>query len=292
MSLNFWDFKNKSVKQGHKFIKMHGLLNDFVVVDARKHKFNPHTSEIIKICDRRKGIGGDQLVIIEPSKNDSYAFIRFFNPDGKEVKACGNATRCLGLFFFLESGMEKLSIQTMAGNLECTRAGKNRVSINMGKIKTKWHEIPLSKNIDTLNLNISSGPLIDPVAVNVGNPHAVFFVDNLDNIDLKKHCSILQKNSIFPEHANIGVAQLIDFKTLRLSVWERPGMLTPACGTGACAAVAAAFRRGLISEKSITKCITVIMPAGNIEIKINKDNTFVMTGPAEFSYTGFLLPSE
>lgn len=154
----------------------------------------------------------------------------------------------------------------------------------MGRLRTGWQEIPLSREMDTLHLGIGAGPLQDPVGMNIGNPHAVFFVDDLSAFDLTRYGPQLQKDPLFPEGANIGAAQFLDPKTLRLSVWERPGTLTTACGTGACVAVAAAHRRGLTTEK----CMTVVMPAGSVEIELKEDGTVVMTGPVEACYAGYL----
>jgi diaminopimelate epimerase len=168
--------------------------------------------------------------------------------------------------------------------LACQIIAEKLVSVEMGKIKTEWHEIPLSREIDTLHLKIGEGPLQDPVGMNIGNPHAVFFVEDLAAVNLSLHGLKLQKNGLFPEEANIGVAQLLDAGTLQLSVWERPGVLTTACGTGACVAVAAAHRRGLTTEK----CMTVIMSAGSVTIELQENGMVIMTGPVETCYAGYL----
>jgi len=265
---------------------MHGLRNDFVIVDGRQDPFHLSINEIIQICDRHQGVGADELLIVEPPRTpETYAFIRIINPDGREVEACGNATRCIGWLLLKESDQEELRIQTLGGVLTCSLAGEKQVSVEMGKIMTDWQDIPLSEKMDTLHLNIEAGPLKDPVGMNIGNPHAVFFVEDVDAIDLPKYGKALQTHPIFPEEANIGVAQLLNSKTLKLSVWERPGVLTTACGTGACVAVAAAHRRGLSREKTMT----VIMPAGSVTIELKDQNIAVMTGPVEFCYVGYLL---
>ena len=274
------------VHLGRPFVKMHGLRNDFVIVDGRQDPFHLSINEIIQICDRHQGVGADELLIVEPPRTpETYAFIRIINPDGREVEACGNATRCIGWLLLKESDQEELRIQTLGGVLTCSLAGEKQVSVEMGKIMTDWQDIPLSEKMDTLHLNIEAGPLKDPVGMNIGNPHAVFFVEDVDAIDLPKYGKALQTHPIFPEEANIGVAQLLNSKTLKLSVWERPGVLTTACGTGACVAVAAAHRRGLSREKTMT----VIMPAGSVTIELKDQNIAVMTGPVEFCYVGYLL---
>ncbi len=277
------------VRRGRPFIKMHGLRNDFVIVDARDQPYLPAAGEIVRICDRREGVGGDELLIIEPPRreaetSETYAFVRILNPDGREVEACGNATRCVAWLFLQESKRQTVVIDTLGGRLGCRRAGDKMVTVEMGRLRTDWQDIPLAHEIDTLHLGIGAGPLLDPVGMNIGNPHAVFFVDDLAAVDLATYGPQLQKHPLFPAEANIGAAQLIDSKTLKLSVWERPGAMTTACGTGACAAVGAAHRRGLTNEKRMT----VIMPAGSVEIELKKDDSVVMTGPVEICYTGYL----
>jgi len=281
----FSNSKNALIPLGRPFVKMHGLRNDFVIVDGRKQPYLPSTKEIIHICDRHEGVGGDELLIVEaPKTTNTYAFVRIINPDGREVEACGNATRCIGWLLLKEGNQKEIHIQTLGGILTCSLAGEKQVSVEMGKVKTSWQDIPLSQEMDTLHLNIEAGPLKDPVGMNIGNPHAVFFVDDVDAIDLQKYGKTLQTHPLFPQEANIGVAQIIDSETLKLSVWERPGTLTTACGTGACVAVAAAHRRGLTHKKNMT----VIMPAGSVEIELKDQGIAVMTGPVELCYTGYL----
>lgn len=277
---------NTIFRQGRPFVKMHGLRNDFVMVDGRKQPYLPSIDDIIHLCDRHEGVGADELLIVEPARShNTYAFVRIINPDGREVEACGNATRCVGWLLLKECNKEQIQIETLGGILKCTLAGEKQVSVEMGKIKTKWQEIPLSKQMDTLHLGIEAGPLKDPVGMNIGNPHAVFFVKDMDAIDIPKYGQQLQTHPLFPEEANIGVAQLLTPDTLRLSVWERPGTLTTACGSGACVAVAAAHRRGLTTSKKMR----VIMLAGSVEIELKDENLAVMTGPVEVCYTGYLV---
>ncbi len=273
------------IRGGRAFIKMHGLRNDFIIVDARREAYQPSVEEIVRICDRREGIGGDELVIIKKAATPgTEAFAGIFNPDGREVEACGNASRCVGWLLLEESGKNEVVVDTLGGPLICRRAGEMRVAVKMGRLRTKWHEIPLAREMDTLHLGIGAGPLQDPVGMNIGNPHAVFFVDDLDAVDLAIYGPRLQNHPLFPAEANIGAAQLIDPKTLKLSVWERPGALTTACGTGACVAAGAAHRRGLTDAKHMT----VIMPAGSVVIELKDDGSVVMTGPGEVSFTGYL----
>jgi diaminopimelate epimerase len=281
------------IKPGRPFLKMHGLRNDFIIVDARHTPFNPSVVEIQRICDRREGIGGDELLIVEPpsssdTENDIAAFVKIINPDGHEAEACGNASRCIGWLLMKERGLESVSFRTLGGRLRCLLKGEKKVSVGMGQLRTAWQEIPLAREMDSLHLDIGTGPLQDPVGMNIGNPHAVFFVNDIEQIDLEAYGSILQKDPLFPEEANIGVAQMIDSRTMKLAVWERPGALTTACGSGACAAVGAALRRGLTDQRKVE----VIMPAGSMEIEIDENNEATMTGPVETGYAGYLpLPS-
>ena len=286
-NISFTERESGIVPRGRPFIKMHGLRNDFIVVDGRTQTYRPSVEEIVRICDRREGIGADELLIIDPPRADSAdaaAFVRIFNPDGREVEACGNASRCVGWLLLQESNRDEVSIDTLGGLLGCRRAGAKQVTVEMGKLKTGWQDIPLARKMDTLHLGIGAGPLRDPVGMNIGNPHAVFFVDDLDRVDLTIWGPQLQKHPLFPQEANIGAAQLIDSKTLKLSVWERPGKLTTACGTGACVAVAAAHRRGLTGADRMT----VIMPAGSVEIELQADDSVLMTGPVATCFAGYL----
>jgi diaminopimelate epimerase len=285
----FSDEKTGLIQVGRPFVKMHGLRNDFVIVDGRETPYTPSVVEIVRICDRHEGVGADELVIVETpgsqaAVSGTIAFVRIFNPDGRQVEACGNATRCVGWLLLQESGRKEITIETLGGQLKCRDAGDKLVTVEMGRLRTGWQEIPLSREMDTLHLGIGAGPLQDPVGMNIGNPHAVFFVADLAAVDLTRYGPELQKNQLFPEQANIGAAQLMDPKTLKLSVWERPGILTTACGTGACVAVAAAHRRGLTTEKRMT----VIMPAGSVKIELKEGDIVVMTGPVETCYTGHL----
>jgi diaminopimelate epimerase len=280
----FSEIKTFSARRGRPFIKMHGLRNDFVVVDGRRHPFRPSVEDIIRICDRHEGVGGDELVVVEPPQSaDACVFMRIFNPDGREVEACGNATRCIGWLCLQESNRAEVIIDTLGGPLRCRAAGEKKVAVEMGRLRTGWQEIPLAREMDTLHLEIGAGPLQDPVGMSIGNPHAVFFVEDLDAIDLTTYGPRLQKHPLFPQETNIGVAQLVDSRTLKLSVWERPGVLTTACGTGACVAVGAAHRRGLTQASKMT----VIMPAGSVQIELKKDNFVVMIGPVDVCYSGY-----
>ncbi len=268
---------------------MHGLRNHFVITDARKNAFNPDDEEIMRICDPKSGVGADQLIIIEPptaagEKGGASAFMRILNVDARDVEACGNATRCVAWLLLEESTSDEIVVETAAGLIECKRTAKQQVSCSMGRITMDWREIPLAEERDTCHLELSFGALSDGVALNIGNPHVVFFVDNIDALDIEALAPGIQRHPLFPNQVNVGVAQMTSNDSLRLVVYERGAGLTTACGSGACVAVYAALVRGLTAERSMT----VEMPAGPIGIEISDDGHAVMTGPVEFSFSGIL----
>lgn len=266
------------------FIKMHGLGNDFVVVDARTEPF-PLTDALAQaIADRREGVGCDQLLILEPPTGGSAdVFMRIRNHDGGEVGACGNGTRCVAALVMGELGREALTIETAAGLLQARAAGPGRVTVDMGEARLDWRDIPLSEERDTLHLGIGNGPLADPVGVNMGNPHAVFFVDDVESLPLAELGPPLEHHPLFPERANIGAAQLTGEDTLRLRVWERGAGLTRACGSGACAAAVAAARRGLTGRR-----VEVTLDGGTLTIEWLENGHVEMTGPVATAFHGEL----
>jgi diaminopimelate epimerase len=275
--------------RGRAFVKMHGLRNHFVIVDGRSERYQPDEKEIVEICDPQVGIGCDQLVVIEApddraSAAGAIAFIRFYNVDGPEAEACGNATRCVGWLLLEETGTDSILVETRNGILECRRVGDKRVSCEMGRISMDWKKIPLSEPRDTCHLNIDAGPLKDAVALNIGNPHVVFFVDDIDAVDLQRLAPPIQNNGLFPSQVNVGVAQMLSSDRLRLKVFERGAGLTQACGSGACVAAFAALARGLTDSRNIT----VQMPAGSVDIAISADGEATMTGPVAYSFSGYL----
>lgn len=269
---------------GTPFVKMHGTQNHFVIVDARKGAFVPSRDDIVEICDPSAGVGADELIVIEPATSGAAAFMRIFNGDGREVEACGNATRCVAWILFEENGSDQLVLETLAGKLECRRTGDNEVSATMGKVSMNWQTVPLSEQRDTLHLGLVSGALSDPVALNVGNPHAVFFVDDIDEIEVANDAPPVQKNELFPDEVNVGVAQIVNSQEMRLIVYERGAGLTMACGSGACAAVFAAQQRGLTDSPTMR----VELPGGTVGIEIRDDDTAVMTGPIAYDFKGNL----
>ncbi len=269
------------------FLKMHGLGNDFVVVDARDEPFAPGVAARRRIADRRFGVGCDQLVILEPAPRENGQgadlALRFYNPDGGEAEACGNGTRCAAALIMAETGAASLNIRTLGGLLRAEAAGPGRVSVDMGEAKTGWREIPLAREMNTLHLDLAAGPLRDPVATGMGNPHATFFVEDIGAIDIATLGPKLEHDPLFPARANIGVAQVTGPDSLRLRVWERGAGLTMACGSGACAATVAAARRGLTGRK-----VTLDLDGGTLKVEWREDGHVVMTGPVATAFTGEL----
>lgn len=276
-------------RRGRAFLKMHGLRNHFVIVDGRAEPFRPRKQEIVAICDPQAGVGADQLVVIENPPQESrkagaVAFLRFYNIDGAEAEACGNATRCVGWLLLEERAADTVLLETRNGILECRRVGDRRVSCGMGQISMDWKSIPLSEERDTCHLRVGDGQLPDAVALNIGNPHVVFFVNDIDAFDLRKLAPPIQANALFPKQVNVGIAQMLAPDRMRLAVYERAAGLTEACGSGACVAAYAALARGLTEERQLT----VEMPAGEVEIVIVDDGTATMTGPVEYCFSGYL----
>ena len=265
------------------FCKMQGLGNDFVIVDRRSGKLSLSAAQICRIADRRQGVGCDQLLCLEPSQRGD-VFMRVYNADGSEVGACGNGTRAVARLIMEERGGNRVLIETAAGVLSVT-AGIQGYTVDMGQPRFGWDEIPLARPMDTLALDLAHGPLADPVAVNLGNPHAVFFVDDAEAVALAEVGPALETDPLFPERANIGVAEVRGPRAIRLRVWERGAGLTRACGSGACAALVAAARRGLTERAA-----EVQLDGGTLRIAWNEADRVLMTGPASHSFRGRLDP--
>jgi diaminopimelate epimerase len=269
------------------FIKMHGLGNDFVVLDARRDAFACDEQLARAIADRHTGIGCDQLIILEPPRNrDAQLFMQIRNADGGEVAACGNATRCIADLLIRAQGGEAAIIETAAGLVTGRAAGDHRIAVDMGVPATGWRDIPLARACDTLHVPLESGPLADPVAISMGNPHVTFFVPDVATIDIATLGPTLEHDPIFPERANIGIAQILSPQRIRLRVWERGAGLTPACGTGACAALVAAHRRGLAGRQA-----ELIVDGGSLDIAWRDDGHVVMTGPVAEVFRGSFDPA-
>jgi diaminopimelate epimerase len=266
------------------FIKMHGLGNDFVIIDAREQAVTLDPAAARAIAARHTGIGCDQILIIETPKDArAVAFMRIRNADGSEAEACGNGARCVADLLLRETGKDNVAIETLAGILDAASAGERRVSVDMGAPLLLWRDIPLAQECDTLHVPLALGPLSDPVCTGMGNPHATFFVDDAEAIPLIELGPKLEHDSIFPARANIGVAQILSRARLRLRVWERGDGLTLACGSGACAALVAAHRRGLTDRRA-----EIVADGGTLTIEWRSDDHIVMTGPVAVSFEGTL----
>lgn len=283
-----------------KFLKMNGCGNEFAIFDVRGSGAPLRLDEvqIRALAGPASAAACDQLIAMEmpvdakaPVDAKTDVFMRIWNADGSEVSACGNATRCVGWRLMEESGQSEIRIGTGAGVLVARRApmrdGQAQICIDMGPPKLDWEDIPLSERMDTRGIDIKVGPIDAPVlslpgAVNMGNPHAVFFVENLAEIDVATLGEMLEHHPLFPQAANIGFAQVIAKDEIRLRVWERGAGLTRACGTGACAALIACHRRQLCDRKA-----SLILDGGTLHIEWREDDDHVlMTGPIELEFEG------
>ena len=263
------------------FLKMHGSGNDFVVLDGRARALPVTPARAAAIADRRTGIGCDQLIILEPAPAPADVFMRIRNPDGSEAGACGNATRCVAALLAVETGRRALIIRTISGDLSAEAHPDGRVTVDMGKPRLDWRDIPLAAEADTLHLDLSEGPVVDPAACSMGNPHATFFVPDLAALNVQALGPPLEHAALFPDRANIGFAQVLAPDRLRLRVWERGAGLTLACGSGACAALVNAARRGLTHRRA-----AVQVDGGELVIDWRADGHVLMTGPAVTVFRG------
>ena len=260
-----------------KAFKMDGLGNDFVIIDNRKKINHLSKEQIIKICDRNF-IGCDQLILIEADKSAD-AYLKFYNSDGGESGACGNGTRCVADLISKELNSKKVILKTLSGNLKSEILGNNIVTTEIGKAKTEWNEIPLSKKLNTKNLNIqindkNNKKYSGGTAVNVGNPHIIFFVNEVNNFDIEKIGPKIENHKIFPEKCNVTIAQIINRNLIKVKVWERGAGLTKACGTAACATTFAGRLNNLAENKVDVEFIN-----GKLSIFIDEKNLIHMKGP-------------
>jgi len=260
-----------------KAFKMDGLGNDFVIIDQRSQNYNLTKDQIIKICDRNF-IGCDQLIFIQ-NNNKKDAELEFYNSDGSISGACGNGTRCVADLLSKENNDKEIILWTSSGALKSQILDNNLVETEIGVPKTNWNEIPLNKNLDTKNLNIkivnkNNIEHIGGTSVNVGNPHVVFFVDNIEDYDLKEIGPQIENHNYFPEKCNVTLAKVISRKLIRIKVWERGAGLTKACGTAACATVVAANINGLVDKKT-----DIEFELGKLSISIDQNNSIHMKGP-------------
>ena len=264
------------------FLKMHGLGNDFVVVDARTRALALSDSQALAIADRRTGVGCDQIITMAPATGAD-AFMRIQNADGGEVEACGNAARCVADLIMRETGRADATIETVAGTLRARRAEGGRVAVDMGPARLDWREIPLAWECDTLRVPFEMDGYREPVAVNMGNPHAVFFVPDAEAVPLAEIGPRIERALLFPQRVNVEFVQVLGRARLRMRVWERGVGITRACGSGACAAAVAAARRGLAERR-----VDVVLDGGTLELEWRADGHVIMTGPVATSFAGEL----
>lgn len=271
------------------FVKMHGLGNDFVIVDGRKTPIDLTGDLVRTLADRRFGVGCDQLILLEQPQGDADGAMRIWNKDGGEVEACGNASRCVARLLMEETGKDRVVIETVAGPLICMPAENDQVTVDMGPPRLDWKDIPLAEEMDTKRLTIGTifgreGGNPQPAAVNTGNPHCVFFVDNVADIDLARIGPAVERHALFPERTNVEFAQVVGPNEVRLRVWERGTGITKACGTGACATAVAGARKGMTGRK-----VLVHLDGGPLNIEWREsDDHILMTGDAALSFKGEL----
>ena len=258
-------------------MKMHGLGNDFVVVDRRNGDFIVTAEMARAIGDRHKGVGFDQLAVIDLDAEADAALI-FYNSDGSISGACGNATRCIARYLMEESGKSQLRLRTPRGLLECVDAGNGLTSVNMGTPLLEWREVPLAQAMDTVRLPIEG----EPTATGMGNPHCSFFVDDADAVDLEARGAAMERHPSFPERTNVQFVSLISPDHLRMRVWERGVGVTLASGSSSCAVAVAAARRELTGRK-----VTIDLDGGRIWIDWRDDGVW-MTGPTTHVYSAEL----
>ncbi len=253
-----------------KFRKMHGLGNDFVIFDAREQNIILMPEDMELIADRHWGVGCDQLVIIDVSEKADVS-VYFFNADGSESGACGNATRCVADLIMNESGQDTCSIEVTGGILNCRKVGDMLVQVDMGAAKS------------VSDLDLSRDSVGNPVSVDMGNPHCVFFVDDLTRIDIEELGAHFEVHEMFPNRSNIEFVEVKDKGHLRQKTWERGVGVTEACGSGACAVAVAAVRRGLSDRK-----VKIELDGGVLEIELDENDHVLMSGPVAYVFEGQL----
>jgi len=257
---------------GH-FHKMHGLGNDFVIIDAREQEMALSGAQVAAIADRHSGIGCDQLIILRPSSKADVR-MQIFNADGGEVESCGNASRCVAKLIGNETRIET------DGGIIIGNATADGAIVDMGKPRFEWQSIPLAYAMDTLNMPVGWEDLQNPVAVNVGNPHVIFFVDDSSIVELNRLGPMIEVDPLFPEKVNVNIAHIRD-GIVHLRVWERGVGLTRACGTGACATAVAAIKRGLARSP-----VQVELPGGSLVISWQDGDHIQMQGPTTYVFAG------
>ncbi|MEJ0026943.1 MAG: diaminopimelate epimerase [Rhizomicrobium sp.] len=270
------------------FLKMHGLGNDFVVFDARKQALALDEAAARAVADRRRGIGCDQVIVIRPGTGGADATMEIRNPDGSEAEQCGNATRCVARLLMAETGKAELRIDTRGGPLVCTDAGSGMVTVDFGAAKHDWADVPLAKPMNTEALTLvlhdaeHRGTEVSGMALSMGNPHFVSFVPNAEVAPVIELGSAIERHPFFPKRTNVEFVSVLAPGRLRMRVWERGAGVTLACGSGACAAAAAAYRRGLVGRE-----MDIQLDGGVLHFQIREgDEHILMTGPSAFVFQG------
>ena len=266
--------------RGLRFLKMHGLGNDFVVIDARKADVRVTPDLARALGDRNRGVGFDQLAVIRTGVGVA-AEVEFWNADGTPADACGNASRCVARLLMAETGAAALDLRTGRGVLRAEDAGGGLVRVNMGAPQMTWDAVPLARAMDLDDLPLDGAP----GAVGMGNPHCVFIVPDASAVDVAGLGARIEHDPLFPERVNVEFVQVLDAETIRMRVWERGGGVTLACGSGACAAVVVTARRGLTGRR-----VTVRLDGGDLLIDWGADGVW-MTGPVTTVFEGRLSPS-
>ncbi len=270
------------------FVKMNGLGNDFAVVQAPVYAFAPSAEQVRAWASRETGVGFDQLIALSDDGSDA-PLVRFWNSDGEAVGACGNGSRCVGWLLMEAANSNRARFHTEERVITAERAGERRVTVDMGAPRLRWDEIPLAEEMDTRGIELEVGPLGAPIlhtpgCVSMGNPHVVFFTSDVSALAVDKIGPMIEHHPLFPEGVNVGFCEVRAPDLIRLRVWERGAGLTKACGTGACAALVAASRRGLSSRAA-----TLVLDGGELEIAWNEtDDHVLMTGAVEVEFTGVL----
>lgn len=270
------------------FRKMHGLGNDFVVFDARQQPLELNQQQLARVADRHFGVGCDQVVLLLPPPAGADVGVRFYNADGSPAEACGNATRCVARLLFGETGKKAVVIRSLVGELHARLLDDGLISVDMGAPRLGWQDIPLAREMDTLRLDYEMGGYREPTAVSMGNPHVVFFVEDVEKVDLRGLGPRIEHDPLFPERTNVQFVERLPDGTLRHRIWERGAGATHASGSSACAVIVAAVRRGIIEGRSAL----LHQPGGTLRMEWREDNGHVqMTGPASEVFTGELNAS-
>ena len=264
------------------FIKMHGAGNDFVVLDLRAQVALPSIATMSAIANRHKGIGCDQIVLIEAPMNGADIRFRFHNADGSEAGACGNGTRCAAAKIMAEEGRQNLTIETLATVLNAEMDSNGQVTVDMGPAQTHWLAVPLASDTDTLRLPLQLDGISNPVAVGMGNPHCVFFVDDAEAVDVERIGPLVETHELFPEKTNVEFVSRMDDGRLRMRVWERGVGITLACGSGVCAVVVAATQRGIIGARTAE----IVADGGILTATWRADSHVLLSGPVATSFSG------